>query len=210
MGFRLSDQSGKLIHSCLGLSKKCGGFFQKTCLYTDIKRCAHCLHRIDGLCKNRCITDHCRDDLLSSYIHHGLGLNVDSLCIAFILDLCSGLKLCSCKYIKGFKKLHSFICSQRRNGIYHGRKDRKSTSLCLCLPLRCISVSVEYNTLMLDRILLDQVMYCSIKIVCCFQTVACIAEYFCCNRVQNYVALGNGITGTNHTELKFVSCERKW
>ena len=83
------------------------------------------------------------------YIHHGLGLNVDSLCIAFILDLCSGLKLCSCKYIKGFKKLHSLICSQRRNGIYHGRKDRKSTSLCLCLPLRCISVSVEYNTLML-------------------------------------------------------------
>ena len=52
-------------------------------------------------------------------------------------------------------------------------------------------------------------MYCNIKIICCFQTVARITEYFCSNSVQNYIALGNRISGTNHTELKFVSCKRK-
>ena len=62
---------------------------------------------------------------------------------------------------------------------------------------------------MLDRILLDQIMYSDIKIFCCFKTIACITEYFCCNGIQNYVALRNGITGTDHTELEFVSCERK-
>ena len=209
MSFRLCDQSGKFVHGCLGLCEKRGRFFQKACLYADIKCCTYCFYRIDGLCKNGCVTDDCRDDLLGCNIHHGLGLDVDGFCITFVLNLCSGLKLCSCEYIEGFKQLHCLVCSQCRNSIYHGRKDRKSTSLCLSLPLRCISVSVEYNTLMLRCVLFDQVMYCGVKIFCCFQTVACLAEYFCRNGVQYNVALGNRITGTYHTELEFVSCECK-
>ena len=39
------------------------------------------------------VADHCRNDLLSCHIDHSLCLNVNALCIAFVLYLGSGLQL---------------------------------------------------------------------------------------------------------------------
>ena len=46
-----------------------------------------------------------------------------------------------------------------------------------------------------------------LEVFSAFQYIACIAECFCNDGVQYDVRSCNGVTGTNHTELEFVSGE---
>ena len=107
------------------------------------------------------------------------------------------------------KQLHCLWCSQRRNRIYHRRQIRQSTTFRFFCPFRCITVAVEHDSLMINCIFFDQIMYCHIKIFGSFQTITCFFERFCCNRIKYNVTFRNRISGSYHTEFKFVSGKRK-
>ena len=48
-----------------------------------------------------------------------------------------------------------------------------------------------------------------ITILCLFQTFIDLTEYLCGDGVQNNVAGGNGVSGSHHTEFKFITSKRK-
>ena len=62
---------------------------------------------------------------------------------------------------------------------------------------------------MLGQVLLDQIVYGNIEIVCFLQNVCCLAESFCNDSVQSGVRAGDGVCTTYHTELKLVAGESK-
>ena len=80
----------------------------------------------------------------------------------------------------------------------------------LCYPFLRISVSVEYDSLMLDRIFLDQIMYCKYRKSSAFSRSSQASENASATMVFNTTfGCSNGILGTNHTELKLVSGKSK-
>ena len=62
---------------------------------------------------------------------------------------------------------------------------------------------------MLGQVLLDQIVYGNIEIVCFLQNVCRLAESFCNDSVQSGVGTGNGVCTTYHTELELVAGESK-
>ena len=103
------------------------------------------------------------------------------------------------------EQFHSFICGECRDRIYHGWKVRKSAAFRFLCPFRSISVAVEYDPLMIDRVFLDQIMDCHIKVLGSFQTVAGFFESLGCNRIQYDVAFRDRVSGAHHTEFELVS-----
>ena len=76
---------------------------------------------------------------------------------------------------------------QGLGSLYHGLDVGKSSSGCLFYPLLRIAVAVEDDSLMLSQVLLDQIVYGNIEIVCFLQNVCCLAESFCNDSVQSGV-----------------------
>ena len=62
---------------------------------------------------------------------------------------------------------------------------------------------------MLRNILDGQVVQCSIEIFCFFENVAGVCECLCNDGVDDNGGVGYGVSGTNHTELKFIIGKRK-
>ena len=54
---------------------------------------------------------------------------------------------------------------------------------------------------------LDHIMNRKVEILCLFKFIGSFLECLCNDGVQDYVGRGNRIGGTDHTELKLVSCE---
>ena len=62
---------------------------------------------------------------------------------------------------------------------------------------------------MLGQVLLDQIVYGNIEIVCFLQNVCRLAESLCYDSIQSSVGAGDGVCTTYHTELKLVAGESK-
>ena len=62
---------------------------------------------------------------------------------------------------------------------------------------------------MLRSVLLDQVMDGHIEVVRLLQHVTGVGKCLCGNGIQHHIGLCHGITGANHTELKFITGKRK-
>ena len=101
------------------------------------------------------------------------------------------------------------VGGQGRDGIYHGLDVRKSAALCLLYPGVRVTVSIENDSLMLSQILLNQVVYSHLKVVCLLQHVAGLCKRLCHDGVQYDVRSRDGILGAYHTELKLVAGEGK-
>ena len=208
MRLDLIYQLAQLIHGTVHFFQKLACFLQKIHLNAHVNW-SNCLHLIDGLCQYSCILDNCRNDLLGCHVHHGFRFDVNCFRINLILDLRSGLQLSLCKYSKFSEQFYSLICSKCRNGIYHRWQNRKSAAACLFFPFRSIAIAVKYDSLMLGSIFLDQIMDCQIKVFCALQNIAGFLKRLSSNGIQHHIACGNGILGTNHTELEFIAGKGK-
>ena len=102
-----------------------------------------------------------------------------------------------------------FLCSQCRDGIYHGADVRQTAAFCFFYPCIGVTVSVEDNSLMFRAVGLDQIMDCHIKVFRIFQNLAGFLESFCHDGVQHNIWCCHGILRSYHTELKFVSGKGK-
>ena len=62
---------------------------------------------------------------------------------------------------------------------------------------------------MLSQVLLDQIMYCNIEVVCLLQKICCLTESLCYDGIQSSVGAGDGVCTTYHTELELITGESK-
>ena len=197
----------QLLQGYLGIRKQAAGLCKKLALYACL--CACCSYRVHGVCQRLGVLDHCRDDLLACDIDHSLCLDVDGLCVGLILDFRTGFQLGLGEYVELLEQTDGLVGGQGRDGIYHGLDVRKSAALCLLHPGVGVTVSIENDSLMLGQILLNQVMYSHLKVVCLLQYVTGLRERLCHDGVQHDVRSRDGVLGAYHTELKLVAGKRK-
>ena len=64
---------------------------------------------------------------------------------------------------------------------------------------------------MLCGIFFNKIVKRHLKIVCCFKDIAGFLKCFCHNRIKYNIRSCHRISGTNHTEFKFISrkCKRR-
>ena len=62
---------------------------------------------------------------------------------------------------------------------------------------------------MLCQVLLDQVMYRNIEVVCLLQNICCLTESFRNDSIQSGVGTCDGVCTTYHTELKLITGKSK-
>ena len=147
--------------------------------------------------------------MLAGNIDHGTGFDIQCLGVSFILDLCTGTEFSFRKYAEFAKQLDRFIGHKCRDRFHHGIDVRQASAFCFFYPLFRITVAIKYDPLMFCCIFFDQVMHGKLKIFCLFQTVAGIGECFRYDRVDHHVTFCYGISGTYHTEFKFISGKGK-
>ena len=155
------------------------------------------------------VFDHRRDDLLAGHVDHGAGLNVNRFRVAFIFDLHPGFQLRPGEYPELAEQLHRLFRNQVGDGVHHGGDIGKASAGRFLHPLGSVAVSVEHDPLMFGEILLDQVVNILLKILSLLQLIAGLTEGLRHDGVQHNVGRGDGISGSHHTELEFVSGKGK-
>ena len=195
------------IESFLGFSHKSSYFIKHFFLYRRI--CSCCRHCIDSVGKCLCIFDERRHKLFACHVDHRARLDIDRFRICLVLDLRTGFQLGFCEHTESLEEIYRCICHHSRNCLYHGADVRQASFLSLLYPRFRITVAIEDDSLVLCCIFLDQIMYRQIKVICFLKYIACIRERLCNDRIEHNVRRSNGITGSDHTELEFVSCKRE-
>ena len=171
--------------------------------------CSRCRYRVYGICECLRVLDKRRQELFARHIDHSARLDIDSLGVGFILNLRAGFKFRLCKHSKPLEQADRLICHHSRDRFHHGADVRKPSSLSFLNPCLRITVSVEYDLLVLYRILFDQIMHSQIKVVRLLQHIARIRERLGNDRVQHDIRRCHRIAGADHAELKFVSGKRE-
>ena len=107
------------------------------------------------------------------------------------------------------KQTDGLVGGQGRDSVYHRLNVRKSAALCLLYPCVGVTVSIEYDSLVLSQIFLNQVMNRQFKVFRLLQYVGCFRKRLCHDGVQHDVRSRDGILGSYHTELELVAGEGK-
>ena len=108
------------------------------------------------------------------------------------------------------KHLHRLLCGKSRECLHHGADIRKASSLGLFHPFIGISVAVEDDPLVLGGVFLDQVMDRHLEVFRLIQHIAGLREGLRHNGIKDYVGACDRVSGSHHTELKFIAGKCKW
>ena len=104
-------------------------------------------------------------------------------------------------------QLHIFGCDVGGQALGGGGQITQTPPGSFFLPFVGVAVAAEYDSLVVCEGLTDQFMEGGIKVLSLLQNVRKLAQLLGHDGVQGDVGAGNGLGGTQHTELKFVTGE---
>ena len=119
------------------------------------------------------------------------------------------MEFCFCKDSVLGDQHHILFSKIRRQALSCGGEVAQATAGCFFLPFVRITVAAENDSQMVAEGCGNQFMQRVIKVLGLFQHIRKFAQFLRHDGVQNGIRIGNGLRGTQHTELEFITGEGK-